>query len=459
MAANKEKTGKAWSNLSQKQLQAVDQFNQGYQDFLNSAKTERESVKFIEEAALRSGFKPLEQIKAVVPGTKILLTMKNKAAALFIAGKRPLSEGFNLVASHIDTPRIDLKANPLYESDGLALFKTHYYGGIKKYQWTAIPLALCGVIFKKDGTAVSIRIGLEAGDPVLTIADLLPHLAKEQMEKKMAEVITGEKLTPVVGSRPASEEENPVKETIKQYFKDKYDIDEGDFTSAELQLVPAFKARDTGLDRSMVGAYGHDDRVSAYASLQAALEIDDPETAALCLFVDKEEIGSTGNTGLQSLLLENIIVELMHLDGPVDYFAVRKCLANSCALSADVNAAIDPNYPEVFEKDNCSYLGNGVVLTKYTGSRGKAESNDANPEFLWRMRKLFDDYGIVWQTGELGKVDIGGGGTVAQYIARYGMEVVDCGVAVLSMHSPFEVVSKADVYMSYKAYRAFMQSF
>lgn len=459
MAANHAKNGKAWVNLNNDQLKTVDEFNRGYLEFLNRVKTERETVKFIEETALSQGFKPLEQIKTIEPGTRILISMKNKVAALFIAGKRPLSDGFNLVASHLDTPRIDLKANPLYEADGLALFKTHYYGGIKKYQWVAIPLALCGVVYKKDGRAININIGLDEGDPVLTIADLLPHLAKEQMEKKMAEVITGEKLTPIVGSRPGAEEENPVREAVIQYFRDKYDIDEEDFTSAELQLVPAIPAGETGLDRSMVGGYGQDDRVSVYASLQAALAIENPETAALCLFVDKEEIGSTGNTGLQSLLLENLVVSLMHLDGPVDYFAVRKCLANSFALSADVNAAIDPNYPEVFEKDNCSFLGNGVVLTKYTGSRGKAESNDANPEFLWRMRKLFDDHGVVWQTGELGKVDIGGGGTVAQYIARYGMEVVDCGVAVLSMHSPFEVVSKADVYMSYKAYRAFMQVF
>ncbi len=459
MSANKSQAGKAWFNLNNDELKIIDQFNQGYLDFLNRVKTEREAVQFITETALKKGFKPLEQIKKIEPGQKIMVNIKNKVAALVIAGQKPLSEGFNLVASHIDTPRIDLKANPLYENDGLALFKTHYYGGIKKYHWVAIPLALNGVVYKKDGTEIKINIGLNAGDPVLTIADLLPHLAKEQMEKKMAEVITGEKLTPVAGSRPATEGENQIKESILQFFKEKYDIDEADFTSAELQLVPAIKASETGLDRSMIGAYGQDDRVSAYASSQAILKVENPETTAVCLFVDKEEIGSTGNTGLQSLLLENLIVELMHLNGPVDYFTVRKCLADSHALSADVNAAIDPNYPEVFEKDNCSFLGSGVVLTKYTGSRGKAESNDANPEILWRMRKLFDDHEVVWQTGELGKVDIGGGGTVAQYIAHYGMEVVDCGVAVLGMHSPFEVVSKADVFMSYKAYRAFMQSF
>lgn len=459
MAANKVQAGKAWVNLNNDQLNTVDQFSQGYLDFLNRVKTEREAVQFITETASQNGFKPLEQIKEIEPGQKIMINIKNKVAALIITGKKPLSKGFNLIASHIDTPRIDLKANPLYETDGLALFKTHYYGGIKKYHWVAIPLALNGVVYKKDGTEIKINIGFDEGDPVLTIADLLPHLAKEQMEKKMAETITGEKLTPIVGSRPGAEGENQIKENILQFFKEKYGIDEADFTSAELQLVPAIKASETGLDRSMIGAYGQDDRVSAYASLRAVLEVENPETTAICLFVDKEEIGSTGNTGLQSLLLENLIVELMHLNGAVDYFTVRKCLADSHALSADVNAAIDPNYLEVFEKDNCSFLGSGVVLTKYTGSRGKAESNDANPEILWRMRKLFDDHEVVWQTGELGKVDIGGGGTVAQYIAHYGMEVVDCGVAVLGMHSPFEVVSKADVYMSYKAYRAFMQSF
>ncbi|HNX28190.1 MAG TPA: aminopeptidase [Syntrophomonadaceae bacterium] len=459
MADKNKQAGKAWLNMDNDQIELVKQFNEGYLGFLNRVKTEREAVKFITEKASQKGFQSLEQIEKIDPGQKILVNIKNKAAALLIMGEKPLSEGFNLVVSHIDTPRIDLKANPLYETDGLALFKTHYYGGIKKYHWVAIPLALNGVVYKKDGTEININIGFDEADPVLTIADLLPHLAKEQMEKKMAEVITGEKLTPIVGSSPLSDGDNPVKEIVLQFFKEKYDIDEADFTSAELQLVPAIKASETGLDRSMVGAYGHDDRVSAYASLQAALEVENPDTTALCLFVDKEEIGSTGNTGLQSILLENLIVEIMHLNGPVDYFAVRKCLANSHALSADVNAAVDPNYPEVFEKDNCSFLGNGVVLTKYTGSRGKAESNDANPEFLSQMRKLFDDNGVVWQTGELGKVDIGGGGTVAQYISHYGMEVVDCGVAVLGMHSPFEVVSKADVLMSYKAYRAFMQSF
>ncbi len=459
MSDKKRQAGSAWLNMDDEQIQGSNQFNKSYLDFLNKVKTERESVKFITEAALQKGFQPLEQINKITPGQKIIINIKGKVSALIIIGKKPLSEGFNLVVSHIDTPRIDLKANPLYEADGLALFKTHYYGGIKKYHWVAIPLALNGVVYKKNGTAIDINIGLSEGDPVLTIADLLPHLAKEQMEKKMAEVITGESLTPIVGSRPLAEGENPVKDLVLQFLQQQYNIDEADFTSAELQLIPAIKASEVGFDRSMIGAYGHDDRVSAYAALQAALMVENPDTTAMCLFVDKEEIGSTGNTGLQSILLENLIVEIMHLDGAVDYFAVRKCLSNSHALSADVNAAVDPNYPEVFEKNNCSFLASGVVLTKYTGSRGKSESNDANPEFLWRMRKLFDENGVVWQTGELGKVDIGGGGTVAQYIAHYGMEVVDCGVAVLGMHSPFEVVSKADVFMSYKAYLAFMQSF
>ncbi|HEX3012065.1 MAG TPA: aminopeptidase, partial [Syntrophomonadaceae bacterium] len=399
-------------------------------------------------------------VSAITPGQKLIITSKGKVWALVVVGKEPLEKGLNIIASHIDSPRLDLKPRPLYEADGMVLFKTHYYGGIKKYQWVAMPLALHGVVVKKDGKVVNIVLGEDKDDMVFTIADLLPHLAKDQMDKKMAEAVKGEALNVLIGSRPTAEGDNdPLKQQVLKLLKDKYDIEEDDFTSAELELVPAHDAREIGFDRSMIGAYGQDDRVSAYTSLISTLEVENPGRTAVCLFVDKEEIGSTGNTGLQSLVIENLVAELMHLTGNNDYYSLRKALVNSYALSADVNSAVDPNYPDVFEKMNNSFMGNGIVLTKYTGSRGKYDSNDANPEFLGQMRKLFDDNEVIWQIGELGKVDIGGGGTVAQYMARYGMEVVDCGVALLGMHSPFEVASKADVYMAYKAYKAFLQNF
>lgn len=450
----------AWMRIDDKTLAQVYEFNTGYIDFLTSVKTEREAVDYIVNSARQNGFTDLNQVQELKPGQKLIITEKGKICGLLVIGQRPLEEGINMVASHIDSPRLDLKARPVYEADGLAMLKTHYYGGIKKYQWVSMPLALHGVVVKKDGQKVDICIGEKEDDLVFTIADLLPHLAKDQMEKKATEVVSGESLNAMAASIPLKDEDS---ENIKKYFmqllKESYDIEEDDFTSAELELVPAYAAREVGLDRSMVGAYGQDDRVSAYTSLQAILEVDKPERTALCLFVDKEEIGSTGNTGLQSLLIENIMAEVLHKAGQHDYFMLRKSLAASYALSADVNAAVDPNYPEVFEKMNCSFLSQGVVLTKYTGSRGKSESNDANPEFLGAMRALFDNHDVVWQVGELGKVDLGGGGTVARYMAYYGMEVVDCGVAVMGMHSPFEVVSKADVFMAYKAYRAFMQEF
>ncbi len=450
----------AWDKLDKMQVERIDDFNRGYLNFLNLAKTERESVSYIVEAAANQGFIDCEEVSSIEAGQKLIYTLKDKLCALIVMGEKPLEEGANIVASHIDTPRIDLKPAPLYEADGQALFKTHYYGGIKKYQWVTIPLALHGVVIKKTGEKVNIRIGENEDDFVLTISDLLPHLAKDQMEKKASEAVKGEDLNVLIGNYPLKDmPTNPVKENIMKLLKEKYDIGEKDFASAELQLVPAFKAKDVGFDRSMVGGYGQDDRSCAFTSLQAILEVDKPKHTAICLFVDKEEIGSTGNTGLQSLLLETLIADLYLKMEERDYFKVRKCLANSCALSADVNAAVDPNYPEVFDKLNCSFMSHGVVLTKYTGSRGKSSSNDANPEFLAKLRSLFAEHGVVWQVGELGKVDIGGGGTVAQYMSWYGMEVVDLGVAVLSMHSPFEVTSKVDVYMAYRAYLAFMQSF
>jgi aspartyl aminopeptidase len=449
-----------WSRMKANEIKASERFNTGYIDFLSQVKTEREAVAYISKLARDKGFKELHEISNLKPGDKVMMQLKSKVAALVVIGQEPLEKGINLVASHIDSPRLDLKPHPAYEADGLAMFKTHYYGGIKKYQWLAMPLALHGVVVKKDGRVIELCIGEKASDPVFTIADLLPHLAKDQMDKKMADAVSGESLNALLASRPLNDrDEEAVKARLMNILQEQYEIEEDDFTSAELQFVPAYPARELGLDRSMVGAYGQDDRVSAYASLMAILEVEKPKKTALCLFVDKEEIGSSGNTGLQSLLIENVFTELMHKAGHDDYYSLRRALACSAAISADVNAAVDPNYPEVFEKMNCSFLSRGVVLTKYTGSRGKYDSNDANPEFIAKIRKLFDDAGVVWQVGELGKVDIGGGGTVAQYIARYGMEVVDCGVALLGMHSPFEVASKADTFMSYKGYRAFMQDF
>lgn len=456
----KKKVVSCWSKMTEDKIQEAYSFNAGYLDFLTSAKTEREAADKISQLALAAGFKTLEKIDVPKAGDKLMITSKGKVVALVVIGTQPMEEGFNIVVSHIDSPRLDLKARPIYEADGMALLKTHYYGGIKKYQWPAMPLALHGVVVKKDGTVKNITIGEKAEDPVFTIADLLPHLAKDQMEKKMSEAINAESLNALVGSRPLLQgEDDPIKAFVLNILQDRFNIVEEDLTSAELQLVPAFPAREVGLDRSMIGAYGQDDRVSAYTSLRAALEVEQPSRTALCLFVDKEEIGSSGNTGLQSLLIENIVAEIMHKAGINDYFSLRQALAASHALSADVNAAIDPNYPEVFEKMNNSFMSQGVVITKYTGSRGKSGSNDANPEYIARIRNLFDEAGVIWQIGELGKVDIGGGGTVAQYIAHYGMEVVDCGVALLGMHSPFEVSSKVDVYMAYQAYKVFMEKF
>lgn len=457
---NEAKKPGCWTTMDDQEVQAAYNFNQGYVSFLSQVKTEREAAEFIVSAALERGFIPLEKAQTIKAGEKLIITSKGKVCALAIIGQEGLEKGLNLVASHIDSPRLDLKARPLYEADGMALFKTHYYGGIKKYQWLAMPLALHGVVAKKDGSVINIVVGEDENDPAFTISDLLPHLAKDQMEKKMSEAIKGEDLNILVGSRPAAgEEKDPLKQQVMNLLQERYGLEEDDFCSAELQLVPAYKAREIGFDRSMIGAYGQDDRVCAYTSFMAALELEAPQRTALALFVDKEEIGSTGNTGLQSLLIENIVAALLHKAGQNDYYTLRKSLADSCALSADVNAAVDPNYPEVFEKMNCSFMGNGIVITKYTGSRGKSDSNDANPEFVARIRRLFDDNGVIWQVGELGKVDIGGGGTVAKFMASYGMEVVDCGVALLGMHSPFEVCSKADVYMAYKAYQAFMQRF
>lgn len=448
-----------WFKMSPESIEAAYELSGGYVDFLNQVKTEREAVDYIRQAAAGKGFKELEAVKKWAPGSRIIIHRRGKYCALVTAGRRDLREGFNILASHADAPRLDLKACPVYEADGLGLLKTHYYGGIKKYQWLAIPMALHGVVAKKDGRVLQVVLGERDDEPAFVISDLLPHLAAEQMEKKMREAVKGESLNILAGSRPSGTGKDAVKKQLLDLLKERYEIEEEDFTSAELEIVPALKARELGLDASMVGGYGQDDRVSVYTSLMAALEVEKPDRTSIVLFVDKEEIGSTGNTGLQSLMIENLAAELFSLAGITDYLSLRRALERSHGISADVNSAVDPNFPDVFEKMNNSFLGGGVVLTKYTGSRGKADANDANPEYLARLRQLFDSRSIYWQVGELGKVDAGGGGTVAKYMAYYGMDVVDMGCALLSMHSPYEVSSKADIYQAYRAYQAFLQDF
>ncbi|WP_026486159.1 aminopeptidase [Caldanaerobius polysaccharolyticus] len=456
------KVKSAWMKIGSGELDKVFQYCEGYKAFLDAAKTEREAAEEIIKRAREKGFEPLSDYiakgKILKPGTKLYLNNHGKSVVLFVVGEQPLERGINMIVSHIDSPRIDLKPNPLYEKSDLALFKTHYYGGIKKYQWVVIPLALHGVIVKANGEKLYIKIGEEAGDPVFNISDLLPHLAQDQMKKSMSDAITGESLNPLVGSIPFADKkaEEKVKLNVLKLLNEKYGIVEEDFTSAELELVPAFKAKDVGIDRSMIGGYGQDDRVCAYTSLTSILELDKPEYTCMAIFADKEEIGSVGNTGMESVFYENAVAELAGLCyANYSDLILRRILGNSRLLSADVNAGVDPNYEEAFEKKNCSYIGNGLVLTKYTGARGKVGSNDANAEFVGKVRKIFNDNNVAWQIGELGKVDLGGGGTVAMFVANHGIQTVDCGVALLSMHSPYEVSSKVDVYMAYKGYKAF----
>ncbi|KNZ69722.1 peptidase M18 aminopeptidase I [Thermincola ferriacetica] len=453
-----------WDSIDKKEKEEVMRFNEDYKTFLSNAKTEKQTVKEIIQQARDKGFISLEEMfkggKKLKPGNKIFINYKNKSAVLVVVGKEPLWEGLNIVGSHVDAPRLDLKPQPLYEDQNLALMKTHYYGGIKKYQWPAIPLALHGVVYTARGTVAELMVGEKAEEPVFTISDLLPHLAKEQMGKKMGEAIKGEDLNILVGSIPVEDKEvkERVKLTVLKLLNERYGITEEDFISAELELVPAGPARDVGLDRSMVGGYGQDDRVCAYASLRAILDVQSPIYTSVAIFVDKEEIGSTGNTGMKSRFFENAVAEMLYLvAGDYNELYCRRTLAHSRALSADVSAGMDPNYPNVVDKYNAARLGYGVVITKYTGSGGKYSTSDANPGFINQVRRIFKENKVIWQTGELGKVDQGGGGTIAQYIARYGMEVLDCGVALLGMHSPFEVAHKGDIYMGYKAYKAFFE--
>ncbi len=456
----KQKT--IWETATETEIKMSFDFSEEYKAFLDSSKTEREFITNAKKLADSVGFVPLDDLMKknarVTPGTKVYYINRNKSAVFAVIGKSPLEDGVNILGSHVDSPRIDLKQNPLYEDTGLAFFKTHYYGGIKKYQWLTIPLAIHGIVIKGDGTPVEIVIGEEEDDPVFNITDLLPHLAKEQMQKKMSEAVTGEGLNLLLGSIPYKDEKvkEKVKLNILNMLNKRYGIVEEDFQSAELEIVPAQKSRDVGFDKSMVGGYGQDDRVCAYPALKAVIDIEVPERTAVCLLTDKEEIGSMGNTGAQSNLLPDFIANLIALS--TDNYSdlkVRSCLSKSKMLSADVNAAVDPNYESVYEKRNATYLGRGIVLQKYTGSRGKYDSSDASAEFIGEVRKLFNDNKVIWQTGELGKVDEGGGGTIAQYAANLGIDVLDCGIPVLSMHSPFEITSKVDIYSTYNAYKVF----
>ena len=438
---------------SEEVLKAADDFCEEYKWFLDNAKTEREAVKTAIDLAKRNGFREFEAGKEYACGDKLYINNRGKAAAFIVMGKRPVIDGVRVTAAHIDSPRLDLKPNPLYESDELALFKTHYYGGIKKYQWTTVPLALHGVIVKGDGSVVEVNIGEDENDPCFIVTDLLPHLAAEQSKRTLSDGIRGEELNILIGSHPFKDdsESELVKLNILNILNEKYGIVEKDFLSAELECVPAYKARDIGFDRSLIGAYGHDDRVCAYPALRAAIDIEYPEHTMIVVFADKEETGSEGNTGLNSSFLKYIFMDLAGMQGVDGYKVMR---ASKC-LSADVNAAYDPTYPDVMEKRNASFVNYGAVITKYTGARGKSSTNDASAEYVGFVRNLLDREGVVWQSGELGKVDAGGGGTVAMYVANLGLDVVDLGVPVLSMHAPFETVSKFDVYMTYLTVMAF----
>lgn len=439
--------------LSEEKLKKADKFCEGYKSFLNTAKTEREAVIEAVAQAEKAGFKPYEKGKKYDAGDKFYFVNRGKAIILTVMGKDGLDKGIRLAAAHIDSPRLDLKQNPLYEDKELCLFKTHYYGGIKKYQWTTVPMSLHGVVIKADGESVTANIGEDKDDPVFCVTDILPHLADAQMKRPAPQLIKGEELNLLIGSRPFRDDavSNKVKLNIMAILNEKYGIVEDDFVSAELEAVPAFKAQDVGFDRSMVGSYGQDDRVCAYTALQAILKCKDPKKTCMTILTDKEETGSDGNTGLNSSYLPYFIADLAKVYG----LEGRNVISASECLSADVNAAYDPTFSEPFEIRNSSQINYGVVATKFTGARGKSGTSDASAEFVGRVRKLFDEHNIVWQTGELGKVDGGGGGTVAQYIANLDMNVIDVGVPVLSMHAPFEITSKIDTYMAYKAFSVF----
>lgn len=449
----------AWEMISGSEKEEVMNYCEGYKKFLDKGKTERACTSFVLQEARKNGFVPFDEAAGIKPGDKIYFENKGKGAALFVIGSEPLEKGMNIVGAHIDAPRLDLKPMPLYEDSDVALFKTHYYGGVKKYQWTCLPLSLHGVVVMADESKVDIAIGEDESDPVFYISDLLIHLSKDQLSKKASEVITGEGLNVLAGSIPIKDEndKSSVKLNVLRLLNEKYGITEEDFVSAEIQVVPAGRARDVGFDRSMISAYGHDDRVCAYAALSAIMKMESPEKTAVALFVDKEEIGSVGNTGMESRFFENAVAELICLEGDYSEIKLKRAFARSKAISADVTAGFDPNFPEVMDKMNSAYIGRGLVISKYTGSRGKSGCNDANAEFVALLRRIFNENSVVWQTGELGKVDQGGGGTIAYILANYGAEVVDCGVALFGMHAPYELASKVDAYMASKGYEVFLK--
>ncbi|MBQ7841679.1 MAG: aminopeptidase [Lachnospiraceae bacterium] len=452
----------AWKSYDEAKLAQVNALAKEYMNFLDNGKTERECVDTIVNMIEEAGYVELPSLiregKKLSAGDKVYAVLMNKSVVMFQMGTKPLVEGMNILGAHIDSPRLDIKQNPLYEDSDFALLDTHYYGGVKKYQWVTLPLALHGVVAKKDGSIVEINIGENEDDPVFFISDLLIHLSGEQLEKKAAKVIEGEALDIIVGSVPLAEEEkDAVKLGVLKILKENYEIEEEDFLSAELEVVPAGKAREAGFDRSMVLAYGQDDRVCAYTSLKAMLEIGQTERTACCILVDKEEIGSVGATGMQSRFFENTVAEVMNLAGEYSELNVRRCLAACDMLSSDVSAAFDPSYAAAFEKKNAAFFGKGMVFNKFTGSRGKGGSNDANAEYIAHIRSIMDSSDVSYQTAELGKVDVGGGGTIAYILALYGMNVIDCGVAVLSMHAPWEATSKADIYETKCGYVAFLE--
>ncbi|MBD5494029.1 MAG: aminopeptidase [Lachnospiraceae bacterium] len=470
-----------WETFSSKQLKEVDVFAKEYIDFLNNGKTERECIDTIVNQIEKAGYQELNTLiknkTALKCGDKVYSVWMNKSIVMFRIGEKDMAEGLNILGAHIDSPRLDVKQNPLYEDGGFAYLDTHYYGGVKKYQWVTIPLAIHGVVVKKDGTTIEVNVGENEDDPVFFVSDLLIHLAQEQLEKKASKVIEGEALDIIIGNKPLvidkkdkkdkkgdddESKENSGKDAVKSgilsILKESYDIEEEDFISAELEVVPAGSAREAGFDRSMILAYGQDDRVCAFSSLKAMLEVEKTKRTACCILVDKEEIGSVGATGMQSKFFENAVAEVMNLTGEYSELNLRRCLSKSCMLSSDVSSAYDPGFASSFDKKNVAYLGGGMVFNKFTGSRGKSGSNDANAEYLAHIRDIFEKEKINFQTAELGKVDLGGGGTIAYILALYGMNVIDSGVAVLNMHAPWEATSKADVYETKRGYVAFLKN-
>ena len=458
-----DKKTSVWSKYTEAERAAVDELARGYIDFLSDCKTERESVTEAVRLAQAAGYRDLADVIAasakLQAGDKVYAVNMKKAVVLFHIGTEPMERGMNILGAHIDTCRLDVKQNPLYEDNGLAYFDTHYYGGIKKYQWVTIPLALHGVVVKKDGTVVEITLGEKADDPVFCVTDLLIHLSQEQLEKKASKVIEGEKLDVLIGGYALKKEDKEsVKDGILALLKEYYDIAEEDFNSAELTLVPAGRARELGFDRSMVLGYGQDDRVCSYTALRSMLETDTPKRTACCLLVDKEEIGSVGATGMQSRFFENMVAEVLSTCGQYTEIALRRTLAHSKMLSSDVSSAYDGLYADAFEKKNVAYLGRGMVFNKFTGARGKSGSSDASAEYLGQLRRMMDENNVSYQLAELGRVDLGGGGTIAYIMARYGMDVIDNGVAVMSMHAPWEVTSKVDIYEMKKGYDVFLRN-